>query len=158
MRVFILTVSDSVSSGKTEDRSGPAVAARCRELGWEILPAEVIADDFTAIQTLLRRTADAGSADLILTTGGTGFGPRDVTPEATIAVAERLAPGLAEHMRAEGLKKTKLAVLSRGVTAIRGTSIIINLPGSPRGAVESLDAIAELLPHAVRVLHGARHD
>lgn len=158
MRVFILTVSDSVSSGKTEDRSGPAVAARCRELGWEILPAEVIADDFTAIQTLLRRTADASSADLILTTGGTGFGPRDVTPEATIAVAERLAPGLAEHMRAEGLKKTKLAVLSRGVTAIRGTSIIINLPGSPRGAVESLDAIAELLPHAIRVLHGARHD
>lgn len=158
MRVFVLTVSDSVSSGKTEDRSGPAVAARCRELGWEILPAEVIADDFTAIQTLLRRTADASSADLILTTGGTGFGPRDVTPEATIAVAERLAPGLAEHMRAEGLKKTKLAVLSRGVTAIRGTSIIINLPGSPRGAVESLDAIAELLPHAIRVLHGARHD
>jgi molybdopterin adenylyltransferase len=158
MRVFILTVSDSVSGGKTEDRSGPAVAARCRELGWEILPAEVIADDFTAIQTLLRRTADASSADLILTTGGTGFGPRDVTPEATIAVAERLAPGLAEHMRAEGLKKTKLAVLSRGVTAIRGTSIIINLPGSPRGAVESLDAIAELLPHAIRVLHGARHD
>lgn len=158
MRVFILTVSDSVSSGKTEDRSGPAVAARCRELGWEILPAEVIADDFTAIQTLLRRTADASSADLILTTGGTGFGPRDVTPEATIAVAERLAPGLAEHMRAEGLKKTKLAVLSRGVTAIRGTSIIINLPGSPRGAVESLDAIAELLLHAIRVLHGARHD
>ncbi|HLV95935.1 MAG TPA: MogA/MoaB family molybdenum cofactor biosynthesis protein [Candidatus Acidoferrales bacterium] len=158
MRVFILTVSDSVSSGKTEDRSGPAVAARCRELGWEILPAEVIADDFTAIQTLLRRTADASSADLILTTGGTGFGPRDVTPEATIAVAERLAPGLAEQMRAEGLKKTKLAVLSRGVTAIRGTSIIINLPGSPRGAVESLDAIAELLPHAIRVLHGARHD
>lgn len=158
MRVFILTVSDSVSSGKTEDRSGPAVAARCRELGWEILPAEVIADDLTAIQTLLRRTADASSADLILTTGGTGFGPRDVTPEATIAVAERLAPGLAELMRGEGLKKTKLAVLSRGVTAIRGTSIIINLPGSPTGAVESLDAIAELLPHAIRVLHGARHD
>lgn len=158
MRVFILTVSDSVSSGKAEDRSGPAVAARCRELGWEIVLIEVIADEFTALQTLLRRTADANEADVILTTGGTGFGPRDVTPEATNEVAERLAPGLAELMRAEGLKKTKLAVLSRGVAAIRGNSIIINLPGSPKGAVESLDAVAELLPHAIKVLHGARHD
>lgn len=158
MRVFILTVSDSVSSGKTEDRSGPAVAARCSELGWEIVSSEVIADDRTAIETLLRRTADANGADLILTTGGTGFGPRDVTPEATTAVAERLAPGLAEQVRAEGLKKTKLAVLSRGVAGIRGDTIIVNLPGSPKGAVESLDSIAELLPHALRVLHGARHD
>jgi molybdopterin adenylyltransferase len=158
MRIFILTVSDSVSSGRTEDRSGPAVAARCRELGWETLPVAVIADDGTAIQTLLRRTADANSVDVVLTTGGTGFGPRDVTPEATIAAAERLAPGLAEHMRAEGLKKTKLAVLSRGVAAIRASTIIVNLPGSPKGAVESLDAIAELLPHAIRVLQGARHD
>jgi molybdopterin adenylyltransferase len=158
MRVFILTVSDSVSSGKAEDRSGPAVASRCRELDWEIASLEVIADDRNAIETLLRRTADADAADVILTTGGTGFGPRDVTPEATIAVAERLAPGLAEHMRAEGQKKTKLAVLSRGAAAIRASSIIVNLPGSPKGAVESLDAIAELLPHAIRVLHGARHD
>lgn len=158
MRVFILTVSDSVSSGKTEDRSGPAVVARCRELGWEIVSTEVIADDFTALQTLLRRTADADAADVILTTGGTGFGPRDVTPEATNEVAERLAPGLAELMRSEGLKKTKLAVLSRGVAAIRAKSIIVNLPGSPKGAVESLDAIAALLPHAIQVLHGARHD
>jgi molybdopterin adenylyltransferase len=158
MRVFILTVSDSVSSGKAEDRSGPAVAARCRELGWEIVSTDVIADDFTALQTLLRRTADADTADVILTTGGTGFGPKDVTPEATNQVAERLAPGLAELMRADGLKKTKLAVLSRGVAAIRAKSIIINLPGSPKGAVESLDAVAALLPHAIQVLHGARHD
>ena len=158
MRIFVLTVSDSVSSGKAEDRSGPAVAARCRELGWEIVSAEVIPDDFTAIQTLLRRTADAATADVILTTGGTGFGPRDVTPEATTEVAERLAPGLAEHMRAEGQKKTKLAVLSRGVAAIRSKSIIINLPGSPKGAVESLDSLGDLLPHAIEVLHGARHD
>lgn len=158
MRVSILTVSDSVSAGKAEDRSGPAVASRCRELGWEIVSTEILADDFTAIQTLLRRTADANTADVILTTGGTGFGPRDVTPEATLEAAERLAPGLAEHMRTEGLKKTKLAVLSRGVAAIRGKSIIINLPGSPKGAVESLDAIADLLPHAIQVLHGARHD
>ncbi len=157
MRVFIVTVSDSVSSGKAEDRSGPAVAARCGELGWEIVSSEVTADDFTAIQTLLRRTADANSADVILTTGGTGFGPRDVTPEATTEVAEKLAPGLAELMRAEGLKKTKMAVLSRAVVAIRKNSVIINLPGSPKGAVESLDAIADLLPHAIRVVHGAKH-
>jgi molybdopterin adenylyltransferase len=158
MRVFILTVSDSVSAGKGEDRSGPAVASRCRELGWEIVSSEVIADDRTAIETLLRRTADANAVDVILTTGGTGFGPRDVTPEATRAVAERLAPGLAELMRAEGLKKTKLAVLSRGATVIRGNCVIVNLPGSPKGAVESLDAIADLLPHAIKVLGGARHD
>ena len=157
MRVFVLTVSDSVSSGTAEDRSGPAVAARCRELGWEIVSSEVLADDFSAIESLLRRTADADTADVILTTGGTGFGPRDVTPEATIEVAERLAPGLAELMRAEGLKKTKMAVLSRGVAALRKNSIIVNLPGSPKGAVESLDAIADLLPHAIRVVHGAKH-
>lgn len=157
MRVFVLTVSDSVSGGTAEDRSGPAVAARCRELGWEIVSSEVLADDFSAIESLLRRTADADTADVILTTGGTGFGPRDVTPEATIEIAEKLAPGLAELMRAEGLKKTKMAVLSRAVVAIRKSSVIVNLPGSPKGAVESLDAIADLLPHAIRVVHGAKH-
>lgn len=157
MRVFVLTVSDSVSDGKAGDRSGPAVVARCRELGWEIVSSEVLADDFGAIEALLRRTADANIVDLILTTGGTGFGPRDITPEATTEVAEKLAPGLAELMRAEGLKKTKMAVLSRAVAAIRKNSIIINLPGSPKGAVESLDAIADLLPHAIRVIHGAKH-
>ena len=158
MRVAILTVSDSVSSGKAEDRSGPAVVTRCKELGWEIVSATMLPDDQRAIEGFLKETADSRDADLILTTGGTGFGPRDVTPEATIAVAERLAPSFAEHMRAEGQKKTKWAILSRGVAAIRGTSIIVNLPGSPKGAVESLDAIAEFLPHAIAVLHGARHD
>jgi molybdopterin adenylyltransferase len=158
MRVSVLTVSDSVSSGKSEDRSGPAVIARCRELGWEESGAKVLPDDSAAIQAFLKQTADSKQADVILTTGGTGFGPRDVTPEATLAIAERLAPGFAEHMRAEGQKKTKWAILSRGVVAIRGEAIIVNLPGSPKGAVESLDSIAELLPHAIAVLHGARHD
>jgi molybdenum cofactor synthesis domain-containing protein len=118
----------------------------------------VLRDDRSAIETVLKELAGAASADVILTTGGTGLGPRDVTPEATMAVVERLIPGFSEHMRSEGAKKIPRAILSRAIAGIRGETIIINLPGSPRGAVDSLDAIAELLPHAVAVLHGARHD
>jgi molybdenum cofactor synthesis domain-containing protein len=158
MRVAVVTISDSVSSGKYEDRSGPAVTTRCKELGWQIVASTVLRDDRSAIETLLKEMAGAASADVILTTGGTGLGPRDVTPEATMAVSERLIPGFSEHMRSEGAKKVPRAILSRAVAGIRGATIIINLPGSPRGAVESLDAIAELLPHAVAILHGARHD
>jgi molybdopterin adenylyltransferase len=158
MRVAVVTISDSVSSGKSEDRSGPAVVARCKELGWQVASSHLLPDDRAAIVTLLKKTADANEADVILTTGGTGVGPRDVTPEATLAVVERLIPGFGEHMRLAGSKKTPRAILSRAVAGIRATTIIINLPGSPRGAVESLDAIAEFLPHAVSILHGARHD
>jgi molybdopterin adenylyltransferase len=158
MRIAVVTISDSVSSGKHEDRSGPAVANRCTELGWQIVASTVLRDDRSAIETVLKEMAGAASADVILTTGGTGLGPRDVTPEATMAVVERLIPGFSEHMRSEGAKKIPRAILSRAVAGIRGETIIINLPGSPRGAVDSLDAIAELLPHAVAVLHGARHD
>jgi molybdopterin adenylyltransferase len=158
MRVSVVTISDSVSSGKSEDRSGPAVITRCKDLVWQVVSSHVLPDDRATIETLLKKTADASDADVILTTGGTGVGPRDVTPEATIAVVERLIPGFGEHMRSEGAKKSPRAVLSRAVAGIRATTIIINLPGSPRGAVESLDAIAEFLPHAVSILHGARHD
>jgi len=158
MRVAVVTISDSVSSGKSEDRSGPAVIARCKELGWQIVSSHILPDDQATIENLLKKTADANDADVILTTGGTGVGPRDVTPEATLAVVERLIPGFGEHMRTEGAKKTSRAILSRAVAGIRATTIIINLPGSPRGAVESLDAIAEFLPHALSILHGARHD
>jgi molybdopterin adenylyltransferase len=158
MRVSVLTLSDSVASGKYEDRSGPAVIARCRELGWQIVSLRVLPDDRAAIEAFLKSAADSNDADVVLTSGGTGVGPRDVTPEATLAVADRLIPGFAEHMRAEGKKQTPRAILSRAVAAIRGTTIILNLPGSPRGAVESLDALADLLPHAVAVIHGARHE
>jgi molybdopterin adenylyltransferase len=158
MRVSILTISDSVAAGKYQDQSGPAVVTRCRELGWRIVSTAVLADDRAAIESFLKEAAASNDFDAVLTTGGTGVGPRDVTPEATLAVAERLIPGFSEHMRAEGQKKTERALLSRAVAAIRGKTIIVNLPGSPRGAVESLDAIAELLPHAIAVLHGARHE
>jgi molybdopterin adenylyltransferase len=158
VRVVILTVSDSVAAGRVEDRSGVAVAARCRERGWTIESSAVRADDRPAIEAFLKGVADEHAADILLTTGGTGLGPRDVTPEATEAVVERLIPGFPERMRAAGAAKTPRSWLSRAAAGIRGDTIIINLPGSPAGAVESLDTIADLLPHAVAVLHGARHD
>lgn len=158
LRVSILTVSDSVSSGKYEDRSGPAVLQRCMQLGWETVACSVLADDRPAIEAFLKQTADSNSVDLILTTGGTGLGPRDVTPEATMAACDRLIPGFPEQMRAAGAKKTSRAILSRAVAGIRGSTIILNLPGSPKGAADSLDAVADLLPHSVAVLHGAHHN
>lgn len=158
MRVSIITVSDSVSAGHREDGSGKALARRCCELGWEIISALIVPDEESVIRAQLLALADTGKVDLVLTTGGTGLGPRDVTPEATAFVANRLVPGLGERMRQIGAAKNPNAALSRSIAAIRGTTLIVNLPGSPRGAVESFDAIAELLPHAVSVLHGARHD
>jgi molybdenum cofactor synthesis domain-containing protein len=157
MRVTVITVSDSVSQGKSADRSGPAVSERCKTLGWQIVSSEIFPDDRLAIEKLLASLADSDSADLILTTGGTGIGPRDTTPEATAAVCTKLLPGFAELMRAKGLESTPRAVMSRAVVGVRAQTLIVNLPGSPKGAVESLDAVAHLLPHAVDVLHGAHH-
>jgi molybdopterin adenylyltransferase len=158
LRVAVITISDSVASGQREDKSGPSVIARCRELGWEIKSSLVVADDPPSIREQLRELADSGRVDLILTTGGTGLSPRDSTPEATMAVADRLIPGFAEEMRRKGMEKSPRAILSRAVAAVRHRSLILNLPGSPKGAVESLDAIAHLLPHSISIIHGARHD
>ncbi|HKW56506.1 MAG TPA: MogA/MoaB family molybdenum cofactor biosynthesis protein [Candidatus Acidoferrum sp.] len=158
MRVAVLTISDTVSRGEKEDLSGPAVVAVCRGLGWEVTSVLRVSDDAANIRQQLRELADSGRVDLILTTGGTGIGPRDNTPEATQAVADRIVPGIGEAMRRKGAEKTPTAVLSRATAAVRATAIIVNLPGSPKGATESLEAVAHFLPHAVHVLHGARHD
>ena len=158
MRISIVTVSDSVSSGAREDLSGKALEMRCGELGWEVMSKSVVPDDEAIIRAQLAALADAAKVDAVLTTGGTGVGPRDVTPEATSTIVTRVIPGFAELMRQTGLQKTRKAALSRAICGIRRECLIINLPGSPRGAVESFDAIAELLPHAIEVLHGARHD
>jgi molybdopterin adenylyltransferase len=158
IRVAIITVSDSASSGACEDRSGPAVRERCAQLGWQVASLEILPDDQLRLTERLAQLADGGSADVILTTGGTGLGPRDVTPEATANICEKLVPGLAELMRERGRQSTIRAALSRAVVGLRGRAIIVNLPGSPKGAAESLDAIAELLPHAAEVRRGARHD
>jgi len=158
MRVAILTISDSVARGERVDLSGPALVQRCRELGWEVTTTLRCSDDPGNVRSQLRELADSRRVDLLLTTGGTGLGPRDNTPEATLDVAERNIPGMAEEMRRRGVEKTPTALLSRGVVVSRRRTLILNLPGSPKGAVESLDAVAHLLPHALEVLHGARHD
>jgi molybdopterin adenylyltransferase len=158
MRVAVLTISDSVSRGDREDLSGPAVIAFCRGKNWEVVTSLRVADDPADIRQQLRELADKSRVDLILTTGGTGLGPRDNTPEATQAVIERIVPGIAEEMRRAGAAKVSTALLSRAIAGTRHRSIIINLPGSPTGAVESLRAIAHLLPHAIEVLNGGSHD
>lgn len=158
MRVAILTISDSVSRGTHKDASGPGLRERCAQLRWDVVTEVVLPDEPAAIRDRLEFLADSGATDLILTTGGTGIGPRDSTPEATTEACQKLLPGIAELMRDEGRKKTPRAVLSRAVAGVRGRVLIVNLPGSPRGALESLDAVADLLPHALQVLGGARHD
>jgi len=158
MRVKIVIVSDTVSAGTREDLSGPALRERCEKLGWAVGELSVLADDEHWLARLLSDFADSGDFDLILTSGGTGIGPRDVTPEGTIEMLDKQLPGIGEKIRAEGIKHNPRAVLSRGVAGVRGETLVVNLPGSPRGAVESLDAIADILQHAVDVLHGARHD
>ena len=152
IRFGILTLSDRSSRGERADSSGPALADLIQAQGWSVAKNEILPDDESAIRDTLIKWADSGDLHIILTTGGTGFALRDVTPEATRAVIQREAPGLAEAMRAESLKKTPHAMLSRAITGIRGRTLIINLPGSPKGALENLETILSVLPHAVQLL------
>ena len=154
IRTAIMTVSDSTAAGTREDRSGPALEAKALELGWTVSNKLTLPDEEEHIASALRELADSDQLDLILTTGGTGLAPRDVTPEATKRIADRDIPGFGELMRSEGLKTTRFAPLSRGGASTRGTALILNLPGSPKGAVESLMAVAHLVPHVVDLLHG----
>jgi len=154
IRVAIVTISDSAIAGTREDRSGPALKTRSAELGWEVNEMRLVEDSIDGIAAVLRTLADAGSIDVVMTTGGTGVAPRDVTPEAVRQIAHREIPGFGELMRSEGLKNTKFAPLSRGGGFTRGSTLIVNLPGSPRGAVDSLNAVADLVPHVVDLLHG----
>jgi molybdopterin adenylyltransferase len=151
----VVTISDSCASGARTDLSGPAVAEALKLHGFSILATVIIPDDQLVIeQSLLRLTNEVR---LVVTTGGTGIAPRDVTPEATLAVCDRLLEGVAERMRSEGVKKTPFAALSRGICGVRGKSLILNVPGSPAGAVESLEAVVGLMPHAIQLLDGNTH-
>lgn len=154
-RVGILTVSDKGHAGERHDASAPELAGMLESRQYEVQHFQIVPDEHEAIVAALVDWSDREKLDLILTTGGTGFTPRDITPEATLAVAERLAPGIPEAMRAAGLAQTPHAMLSRGLAGLRGGTLIINLPGSPKGARESLAAVLPALPHALEKLKGS---
>ena len=154
IRVAVITVSDSVVAGTRTDLSGPAVRERVETFGWTVSAVEVVPDEPLEIADAMLRLANSGEVSVILTTGGTGVAPRDVTPEATQAICNRMLDGVAEQMRGAGVKRTPFAALSRGVCGVRDKTLILNVPGSPAGAVESLEAVVELIPHALKLLQG----
>ncbi len=159
LRAKILTVSDSAFRGEREDLSGQAVRRVLEQHKLQVLMNEVVPDEVGAIEKRVRAWCKEPDVDVILTTGGTGVGPRDVTPEATRPLLEREIPGLAELMRAEGIKKTRRAALSRGLAGVSQGKLILNLPGSPRGAGDSLESVVELLPHIADLIRGkTRHE
>lgn len=157
LRFGILTVSDRSSRGEREDSSGPFLIERIENLGWKINGYKVIPDEYHIISKSLIEWVGSGEFDIILTTGGTGFSPRDVTPEATQAVIQKNAPGLAEAMRYESLKITSHAMLSRGITGIRERTLIVNLPGSPKAALENFEVIIPVITHAIKLLREDKH-
>lgn len=154
----VITLSDKGARGGRRDESGPAIAKRLTEAGYEVVEQLLLADETAPLKAQLMRLADQRQLDLILTTGGTGFGPRDITPEATLAVAHRNAPGIAEAMRAASLAITPRAMLSRAASVIRGKTLIINLPGSPKACMECMDVFLDTIPHAMGLLRGAVED
>lgn len=154
----VITLSDKGARGERRDESGPAIAKRLTEAGYEVVEQLLLADEAAPLKAQLMRLADQRQLDLILTTGGTGFGPRDITPEATLAVAHRNAPGIAEAMRAASLAITPRAMLSRAASVIRGKTLIINLPGSPKACMECMDVFLDTIPHAMGLLRGAVED
>jgi molybdenum cofactor synthesis domain-containing protein len=157
MRTAILTISTSAAAGESEDRSGPALAAAAVEAGAEVVAQDVLSDDRDAIEAVLRRYSDPAAAiSLIFTTGGTGFTPDDVTPEATRAVVDRDAPGFAEAMRAESLRHTPMGILTRGMSGIAGRTLIVNFPGNPKAIAELFPVIAPTLRHVVGTLNRER--
>jgi molybdenum cofactor synthesis domain-containing protein len=158
MRAGILTVSDRSSRGEREDASGPALLRWLEERGVKAARLEIVPDEEDRIAAVLRKWADEEGFDIILTTGGTGVSPRDVTPDATLKVVERTIPGIGERMRAKSLEKTPRAILSRGVAGVRKQTLVINLPGSPKGAVENLEAVWDAIPHAVAKIRGDESD
>ena len=157
IKIAVLTSSDRCSRGESQDASGPLVSELVKTIGGVTAAYDVVPDEIAAIKAKLVQYCDELKADIVITTGGTGFSGRDVTPEATLQAVERVIPGLPELMRAEGLKKTKKACLSRGVAGIRKNTIIINLPGSPKAVKESLEAVLDLLPHSLEMLRGGGH-
>lgn len=157
IKIAILTVSDSCALGQREDISGQEIKTMLDKGRFEIFEKKIVADNREAIANELKYFSDKAGIDVVLTTGGTGLGPRDVTPEATASVCERIVPGLSEIIRIQGWEKTESAVLSRGIAGIRNKTLIINLPGSPKGVRESLEIILDVLPHAVQMMLGGGH-
>lgn len=154
MEFGILTISDRSSRGIRPDASGPALRLAIESHGWQVAKYDIIPDDLNTIRDTLVGWCDSGQISVLLTTGGTGFAPRDVTPEATLQTIDRLAPGIPEAMRQAGLAVTQHAMLSRAIAGIRGGTLIVNLPGSPKAALENFNVLLPVLPHAVELIQG----